>query len=55
MFTEIFALIVFISNKLNKIVFAISNRKTKTSELLLIKYINITNFFVTESHHQVPG
>ena len=55
MFTEIFALIVFISNKLNKIVFAISNRKTKTSELLLIKYINITNFFVTESHHQVPN
>ena len=53
MFTDIFALIVFISNKLNKIVFAISNRKTKTSELLLIKYINITNFFVTESHHQV--
>ena len=45
MFTEIFALIVFISNKLNEIVFAISNRKTKTSELLLIKYINITNFF----------
>ena len=54
MFTEIFALIVFISNKLNEIVFAISNRKTKTSELLLIKYINITNFFVTKSHHQVP-
>ena len=54
MFTEIFALIVFISNKLNKTVFAISNRKTKTSELLLIKYTNIKNFFVIESHHQVP-
>ena len=27
---------------LNKIVFAMSNRKTKTSKLLLIKYIKIT-------------
>ena len=38
---------------LNKIVFAISNRKTKTSELLLIKYIKITKLFVIESHHHV--
>ena len=36
---------------LNKIIFAISNRKTKTSELLLIKYIKISNLFVIESHH----
>ena len=39
--------------KLNKIVFAMSNRKTKTSELLLIKYIKITKLFVIESHRQV--
>ena len=29
----------------NKTAFAISNRKTKTSELLLIKYIEITKLF----------
>ena len=40
---------------LNKIVFAISNRKTKTTKLLLIQYIKITKFFVIESHHQVSG
>ena len=38
---------------LNKIVFTISNRKTKTSELLLIKYIKIMKIFMIESHHQV--
>ena len=32
---------------------SIINRKTKTSELLLIKYIKITKLFVIESHHQV--
>ena len=37
----------------NKIVFTISNNKTKTSELLLIKFIKITKLFVIESHHQV--
>ena len=32
-------------DKLNKIVFAISNKKTKTCELLLIKYIlNLRSF-----------
>ena len=31
-----------------EIVFAISNRKTKTNELLLIKYIKIARLFVTE-------
>ena len=29
------------------------NKKTKTSELLLIKYIKITKLFVIESYHQV--
>ena len=33
---------------------SIINRKTKTSELLLIKYIKITKLFVIESHHQIP-
>ena len=33
-------------NKVNKIAFAISNRKTKTSELLLRKYFKITKLFV---------
>ena len=35
--------------KINKIVFAKSNRKTKTSELLLIKYVKIMKLFVIES------
>ena len=35
-----------LEHKLNKIVFAISNIKTKPSELLLIKYIKITMLFV---------
>ena len=29
------------------------NRKTKTNELLLIKYIKIKKLFAIESHHQV--
>ena len=36
-----------------KVVFAISNKKSKTSELLLTKYIKTTELFVIESHHQV--
>ena len=36
-----------------KIVFSISYRKTKTSELLLIKYIKISKLFVIESHHAI--
>ena len=35
-----------LEHKLNKIVFAISNIKTKPSELLLIKYIKITMLFM---------
>ena len=31
-----------------------SNRKTKTGELLLIKDIKITKLYVKEPHHQVP-
>ena len=43
---------IYIFN-INKVVFAISNRKTKTSELLLIKYLKTAKLFVTKSHHQV--
>ena len=33
-----------------EIVLAISNRRTKTSELLLMEYIKIAKLFMTESH-----
>ena len=36
-----------------KVVCALSNKKSKTSELSLIKYIKTTELCVIESHHQV--
>ena len=42
-----------IITNINKIVFAISNRKIKTSKLLLIKYIKITKLFTVWSNDQV--
>ena len=38
-------------SKLNKIVFVISNKKTKTNELLLIKYIKNAKLTMIDSHH----
>ena len=34
-----------------KVLFAISNKKTKTTELLLIKYIKSRKLFLIESYH----
>ena len=35
---------------LNKIIFTISNKNTKTGEILVVKYIKITKLYVMESH-----
>ena len=40
-------------HQINKTVFAISNRKTKTSELLLIHHLLLSSFRSIENQHDV--